>query len=57
MSIFTVDSGIERKFCFNCVKIGYDNLSKVKSPNKDEIALMVDFRKFIQQVNKRSIES
>lgn len=57
MNIFTIDSGIERKFCLPCVKMGYANLEKIKNPTNDQLKLMLDFKKFIAQVNKRGIES
>lgn len=57
MSIFTVDSGIERKFCLPCIKMGYKNLEKIDNPTNDQIKLMMDFKKFIQQTSRRSLES
>lgn len=57
MNIFTVDSGIERNFCADCVEMGYESLLKIENPTVDEMALMVDFRKFLKQVERRRIES
>lgn len=56
MKIFTVDSGIDRAFCLDCVKYGYKNLKAILAPKEGEIDLMVKFEAFIKK-NRKVAES
>ena len=53
MEIFTIDAGIFRNFCLDCIKVGYSNLKNLSDPNQDQIDLMVKFQEFIKKNSKR----
>lgn len=59
MEIFTIDSGIWRNFCLDCIKMGYNNLTNLTNPNKGQVDLLVKFKNFIekQSKRKRAVES
>lgn len=57
LETFTIDSGIWRYFCLNCVKMGYNNLKGLPNPNEDQIDLMIKFGSFIKRNLKKRIES
>lgn len=49
MEIFTVESGMARNFCLNCIKMGYQNLKMLLNPNKAELDLCASFEAFIKK--------
>lgn len=57
MEIFTIDSGIWRNFCLDCIILGYRNLKKLKNPNQDQVDLMVKFGNFLKSHSKKAKES